>query len=162
MLRPGVRLSPRWSVAFPLQYQGLEGVLGGVRWTADVEATFHPVGGLVLGLGVGYSGMLATRRDPVPVFAALRADVPESTLRECDGDGLGGQVRAAWLVAVGESFATGPTVAAELRWTRCREVSEETTFVVDEGVLGVRSVPTEATEWWRHSGLAAGWTLAWR
>ncbi len=157
-IEPSYRLSRWFSLGVGLRYSVTEqSQWSGVRWSTTLDATVHPFGGAFLSLGGGYAGMLVQKALPDSYYViteAERRSPPPGFDRivRCNGDGVVGLARVGYLVPLGESFATGPVLQADLQITRCRG------DYVDPRIAAW----AKAVEWWWQETLQLSWSLAWR
>ncbi len=150
-VEPGIRLSRLWSVAAGLRYSILLGSWDGLRWSTTADATLHPTSVSYITVGAGYGGLVAQKAKPYVDQRgfAFQPDEPAgaSRLTRCSGDGGVGVLRAGFSMPIGELFATGPSLQADLQATRCSDPRSR---------LGL------ADEWWWHRSIHFAWALAWR
>lgn len=157
-IEPSFRLSSAFSAGFGLRYSvAQQDPWRGIRWSTTLDLTLHVTRGLSVTLGGGYGGLL-TEREVDPSYYVVTVQEKHypppgfDRIVRCDGDGAVGLVRAGYLVALGEGFATGPVLQGDLQVTKC------TGDFVDVRVAAwARSV-----EWWSYRTVQLGWAVTWR
>jgi hypothetical protein len=157
ILRPSVRIDPRWSIGVGLLYgTGPKGL----RWSVTAEPTFQIWRRLALTVGLGYGGLSISDpsapsgrlRGPDEVVSRDLAD--DERLQSCTGSALASLLRAEYLFIAGPLFATGPYVQLSAQWTRC-----QATFGRVDAETGR---PIVLSQWWQQEGATLGWWFAWR
>jgi hypothetical protein len=163
-IRPGIRIDPQWSVYLPLHYATTS--LGGGRFAAAVEPTWHIAPSLALGFGVGYAGLIGiSPYDPFMPPAGPENDVdfegqsytfPEGVkpLAACDGVGITGSARLEAGYVLGPRTRTHLALELIAQRTGC----EESTFGRDS-FTGAEHV---YRQWWVHRGMSLSWSIEWR
>ncbi len=145
---PGVRLSRWFSLSATLHYTILSGELEGLRWSGTGDVSFHPAGGLFVAAGFGYAGIMADGSY-------------DQGYVSCTGSGLATVGRLGWLIPLGDVFAMGPVVQADLQWTRCPDRSDSDVGYMETD-FPPRWEPPRPPTTWRHRSLHFAWSFAWR
>jgi hypothetical protein len=164
VIRPGIHLDPQWSVYLPLQYALTS--LGGARFAAAVEPTWHITPGIALGLGLGYAGLIGVHPYGVGVQAGPETDlgmlgqsytVPDATrpLSDCTGVGVTALARIELGYVLGPRSRTHLALEALGQWTGC----EEDIFSGRDPFTGVQYT---LRQWWAHRGVSLSWGIEWR
>jgi hypothetical protein len=163
-IRPGIRIDPQWSIYLPLQYATTN--LGGGRFAAAVEPTWHITPGIALGFGVGYAGLIGV--SPYGQFAPPEGpendvDVqgqsftfPEGVkpLAGCDGVGVTALARLEAGYVLGPRTRTHLALEVLAQRTGC----EESAFAIDS-FTGAEYM---FRQWWVHRGMSLSWSIEWR
>ena len=89
-----------------------------------------------------------------PLIASLTLPDTTRLLGACSGTGVIATLRAEYTFLVGELFATGPALTADVQWTGCVETL--TRVDPDTGAAIV------LRQYWRHASLGASWMVWWR
>ena len=157
ILRPSVRIDPRWALGVGLLYGSGP---NGLRWSVTAEPSFQAWRRLTVTAGLGYGGLAINNpnapsgrlRGPDEVVSRDLAD--DETLQTCTGSALASLLRAEYLFIAGPLFASGPYVQVSAQWTRC-----QATFGRVDAETG-RSIVL--SQWWQQQGATLGWWFAWR
>lgn len=159
-VRLGARLDADWSLLGTFRYGVLPGATPMLRFSGTVEPTLHVGDGLSLGVGLGLGGLVhpstgARTPEPTdPLIASLTLTDTTRLLGACSGTGAIATLRAEYTFQVGELFATGPAVTADVQWTACVETL--TRVDPDTGAAIV------LRQYWRHTSVGVGWMVWWR
>jgi hypothetical protein len=160
LLRLGARLDADWSLLGTFRYGVLPGAPPMLRFSGTIEPTLHLGDALSLGIGLGLGGVVhpdtgARTPEPVdPLIASLTLPDTTQLLGACSGTGVIATLRAEYTFLVGELFATGPALTADVQWTACVETL--TRVDPDTGAAIV------LRQYWRHASLGASWMVWWR
>jgi hypothetical protein len=151
-IEPAYRLNERFSLGLGLRYSVLLGTWSGLRWNTTADVVWHPVDGGSLGVGAGYGGLQGERVEYDVDYDeqgsyVVNDDDETSRLRTCDGNGAIVLVRAGYVFALGDLFATGPVLQMDLQRTRCR---------------GDDFGGDSRTEVWWQPGWQLSWAFTWR
>jgi hypothetical protein len=148
-IEPGYRFGHHWSAAFALRYSVLTGHAEGLRWSGVAHLTWHPLGATAVTVGLGYAGAMVNQAYTWTPPTGTAAG--EASIASCEGSGGMSVVRLGYLFAVGELFATGPSVEANLQLTRCHG-----------DVVRVLGPSTSVHYWSWYRGFELGWAFGWR
>ncbi len=160
LVRLGVRLDEDWSLMGTLRYGVLPGTPPMLRFSGTLEPTLHLTDALTVSLGMGLGGIVhpdtgaRTPEPDDPLIASLTLPTDSPLLGACSGTGVIVVARAEYTFLVGELFATGPAVHADLQWTGCVETL--TRVDPDSGE------PIELRQFWRHVSAGLAWVFWWR
>lgn len=160
LVRLGVRLDADWSLLGTFRYGVLPGAPPMLRFSGTIEPTLHLGDALSLGVGLGLGGLVhpdtgARTPEPAdPLIASLTLPDTTRLLGACSGTGVIATLRAEYTFLVGELFATGPALTADVQWTGCVETL--TRVDPDTGAAIV------LRQYWRHASLGASWMVWWR
>ncbi|HEY0989852.1 MAG TPA: hypothetical protein VGD80_22440, partial [Kofleriaceae bacterium] len=163
-IRPGIRIDHEWSIYLPLQYATTS--LGGARFAAAVEPTWHIAPSIALGLGVGYAGLIGVSPyDPFapPSGPELDVDIqgqsytfPEGVkpVRSCDGVGITAAARLEAGYVLGPRSRTHVALEALAQRTGCEEGGGgSNVFTGTDNMF---------RQWWVHRGISLSWSIEWR
>ncbi|HZJ66519.1 MAG TPA: hypothetical protein VFD36_23590 [Kofleriaceae bacterium] len=163
-IRPGIRIDPEWSIYLPLQYATTS--LGGARFAAAVEPTWHIAPSIALGLGVGYAGLIGVSTyNPFapPSGPELDVDIqgqsytfPEGVkpVRSCDGVGITAAARLEAGYVLGPRSRTHVALEALAQRTGCEEGGG--------GSNAFTGTDNMFRQWWVHRGMSLSWSIEWR
>lgn len=160
LVRLGIRLDPDWSLFGTLRYGVLPGTVPMLRFSGTLEPTIHLGDALAVGLGLGLGGIVhpntgaRTPEPNDPLIAPLTLPEPTPLLGSCSGTGVIALARAEYTFRVGELFAMGPAVQADVQWTGC----VQTLLRVDPD----SGEPIVIKQFWRHIGAGVSWVFWWR
>jgi hypothetical protein len=148
-LEPACQLTSAWSLGLDLDYTILMFAMSGIRLSLGLAPTWHPIDNLQVGLALGYAAMLASWAYDTPTNGAGLAQSGN-----CDGQGVLGKLRVAYMFEMSDNWSTGPSVSAAIAWVHCRLVSSTS---IDTNVY---SAPWLAP-WWQYD-FNATWAFTWR
>lgn len=160
LVRLGARLDADWSLLGTLRYGVVPGAPPMLRFSGTLEPTLHLTEALSVSLGLGLGGLVhpdtgARTPEPTdPLIATLTLPDASPLLGSCSGTGVIALARVAYLYEVGEVFATGPALQADVQWTGC----VETLARVDPD----SGEPIELRQFWRHVSAGVTWMFWWR
>jgi hypothetical protein len=164
VIRPGIRIDPQWSIYLPLQYAVTS--LGGARFAAAVEPTWHVTPGIAVGFGLGYAGLIGVNTYGDSGFTAgPEADLEmlgqsytlpdvEKPLSDCSGVGVTALARVELGYVLGPRSRTHLAFEALAQRTGCEEDA-----ALSNSFSGERFT---LRQWWAHTGVSLSWGIEWR
>jgi hypothetical protein len=162
-IRLGLRLDEDWSIMASLQYLYATGAADatGLRFAGTIEPTWHVTDHLSLAAGIGFAGLVEAsswRPDPGPLPDTLDTSYTYPSSRppmsKCNGLGVGGLLRAEWMMVLGPRSSTGFAFEVDGQWTEC---------VDDTGRLEPDNAkPIVRRQGWSHLGGSLAWGILWR